>query len=176
MAGRKAYIVCVYVVYICGTESAAVQTKPLIHATPPIICRLYYYTTTVEEPVNLWTLQSCGQGESSHILSGKKAKWESPMVVISREIPLKWGLNQTIPTGSTSIVQPRGKVNRDNIRVESGPRRKSCQRYRLLVRKAKAGTGPITLKSIMPSLALSSRIRRYTLSASRRHNSSSVWL
>jgi hypothetical protein len=89
---------------------------------------------------------------------------ESPLLRVVCFSPPELERNQTIPTGSTSMVQPRGKVSWDNIRDESGPRRKSCHRYLPLALKAKAGTGPMILSAVSSRL---SAIRRYTLSASR---------
>jgi hypothetical protein len=53
----------------------------------------------------------CGQREHSHILGGKNSKMGKPDSGYLQEIPPESGRSQTIPTGSTSIVQPRGKAS-----------------------------------------------------------------
>ena len=158
---------CVYTVYICQTEPDMDQNNPLNHTAPPSLYQPYHYIPLLKQLSMCDYPNYVTRYRTAIYLEVKRVKCESSIRIVSTEIRLESGRNQTIPTGSTSIVQPRGKVSRDNARVKSVPRRKSCQRYLPLARKAKAGTGPITLNSLLSTPAFSSRIRPYTLSASR---------
>ena len=76
----------VYVVYICRAKPDPDQNNPLTHIAPPILGQFCYYTTLLYQiiPVLLKSLlvyglsKPCGQGEDSHMLSGKKSKMVKP--------------------------------------------------------------------------------------------------